>query len=350
MDLPAGTFNKSYSQDDAIFRTRLQKGMFSALLLLLCVIPLFTGEQWVSVINNIGITLIALLGLNILTGYCGQISIGHSGFVAVGAYFAAILSANLGWSAWATLPVAVLGSAFVGLIFGLPALRVKGFYLAMTTLGAYYIIIWGFGHGGHLTGGVHGLAVARASIGNLVINTETELYYMIMALVVICIFLAKNLVRTRVGRAFVAIRDNDLAAEVLGINLAFYKLLAFAIACGFAGLAGWLRAYYVGYVQWEMYPLMDSIWWLGILIVGGMGSIMGVIFGTVFILLLWEGTAILAPVLGGVLPGSAFQISAALGQMVVGIVIALFIVFEPRGINHRWQLFKTYYRMWPFSY
>jgi len=348
--LPAGSFNMSYSQDMAIIRTRFQWGAFIAFLVFLFTLPLYAGEYWLTLINNIAIVIIAVTGLNILTGYCGQISIGHAAFVAVGGYTAAILGHHYGFSAWAALPCSILMASLIGLIFGLPALRVKGFYLAMTTLGAQFIIIWTLMHGGALTGAGHGLTIPRPTLGNIIINTETEFFYLIMAFTLVAIFLAKNLTRTRVGRAFVAIRDNDLAAEVLGINLAYYKLLAFFICCAFAGLAGWLKVYYFGYADVAHYPLMDSIWWLGMLIVGGLGSIMGAIYGTVFIMLLWEGAAILSPIIGSAFPGVAIQIFASLSQILTGLVIALFIVFEPRGINHRWQIFKSYYRLLPFSY
>ena len=348
--LPAGTFNMSYSQDMAIIRTRFQWGTFIAFLAFLFTLPLYAGIYWLGIINNIAITIIALLGLNILTGYCGQISLGHAAFVAVGAYTAAILSHHYGVSAWVALPCSILVASLIGLIFGLPALRVKGFYLAMTTLGAQFIIIWALAHGGNMTGGVYGLAISRPKLGNLVINTEAEFFYLIMVCTLVAIFFAKNLSRTRVGRAFVAIRDNDLAAEVLGINLAYYKLLAFFIACAFAGFAGWLKVYYLGFAHMDHYPLTDSIWWLGMLIVGGLGSTMGAIYGTVFLMLLWEGAAILSPIIGSAFPGVALQIFASLSQILTGLVIALFIVFEPRGINHRWQIFKSYYRLLPFSY
>ena len=350
---PAGTFNMSYSQDMAIIRTRFQWGAFIAFLIFLFTLPLYAGDYWLTIINTIAITLIAILGLNILIGYCGQISIGHAAFVAIGAYTAAILTHHYGWSAWATLPCSILAASLIGLIFGLPALRVRGFYLAMTTLGAQVIIIWFISHGGHFgipTGGSYGLSVARPTLGDIVINTETEFFYLIMVFTLVATFLAKNLARTRAGRAFVAIRDNDLAAEVLGINLNYYKVLAFFIACAFAGVAGWLRVYYLGYAHYEHYPLIDSIWWIGILIVGGLGSTMGAIFGTVFLMLLWEGAAVLSPIIGNLLPGVAYEIFASSTQILTGLVIALFIVFEPRGISHRWQIFKSYYRLLPFSY
>lgn len=348
--LPAGTFNMSYAQDMAIIRTRFQWGTFIAFFIVLFTLPLYTPEHWLSIISTIGYTLVAVLGLNILTGYCGQISLGQAAFVAVGAYTAAILGHHYGLSAWATLPFSALTAGLIGLIFGLPALRVKGFYLAMTTLGAQFMIIWALNHGGSLTGGIKGLDIVRPAVGTFVFDSEQKFFYLIMIFAIIMTFLAKNLVRTRTGRAFVAIRDNDLAAEVLGINLPYYRLLAFFISCVFAGVAGWLKVYYIGYAHPDHYPFMDSIWWLGMLIVGGLGSITGAIFGTIFFILLWEGIAVWSPMLGSVFPGVSHQIFASLGLLVTGLVIAIFIIFEPRGIHHRWELFKLYYRLLPFSY
>jgi branched-chain amino acid transport system permease protein len=350
---PAGTFNMSYQQDMAIIRTRFQWGAFIGFLIFLLTLPLYAGDYWLSIINNIGIVIVAVLGLNILIGYCGQISIGHAAFAAIGAYTAGMLTHNLEWSAWATLPCAILTASLIGLIFGLPALRVKGFYLAMTTLAAQVMIIWFLSHGkqfGIPTGGADGLPVTRPALGNIVINTDGEFFYLIMVFVLIAVFFAKNLTRTRVGRAFVAIRDNDLAAEVMGVNQAYYKLLAFSIACAFAGLAGWLNTYYIARTFTDSYTLDHSIWWVGMLIVGGLGSTMGAIYGTVFIRLLREGALLLAPIMGSWFPAVSNQIFSSLSLIITGLVIALFIVFEPRGINHLWQRFKSYYRLLPFSY
>jgi len=347
---PAGTFNMTYAQDMAIIRTRFQWGAFIAFLIILFTLPLYLPDHWLSIVSTIGYTLVAVLGLNILTGYCGQINLGQAAFVAVGAYTTAILDNQLGLSAWATLPCAMLVAGLVGIIFGLPALRVKGFYLAMTTLGAQFIIIYVLKHGGSFTGGITGLEITRPSIGSFVFDSEQKAFYLVMIIAVLMTFLAKNIVRTKTGRALVAVRDNDLAAEVLGINLSYYKLLAFFLCCVFAGVAGWLKIYYIGYAHTDHYPFMDSIWWLGMLIVGGMGSITGAIFGTTFFVLLWEGVAVWSPMLGDVFPGVSHQIFASLGLLVTGLVIAIFIVFEPRGLHHRWELFKLYYRLLPFSY
>ena len=224
MSLPCGTRNYSYAKDMAIVRTKTQWVLLIGFLIILFTAPLYFGNYWLGVCNLIGITLIAAIGLNILVGYCGQLSIGHAGFIAVGAYTAAILTNRLELPFLVGLICAGLTAGLVGLIFGIPSVRVKGFYLAITTIAAQFIIIWVINHWSGVTGGFVGIKVPYASIGGFVFRSEASQFYLIITIAVLCIFFAKNLARTRVGRAFIAIRDNDLAAEVMGINLFYYKL------------------------------------------------------------------------------------------------------------------------------
>jgi len=348
---PTGIYNVRYSQELEIFRTRVQKCLLIACLVFLIVVPpLFLSDSILTLLIVIGITMIAMQGLNILFGYTGQISIGHSAFIAVGAYTSAILCAKLHFPFIAAFLGAGLVSGFVGLIFGLPSLRVKGFYLAITTLGAYFIIMWAIQKAGGLTGGINGLLVPRISIGGLVVNTEPEFYLFTILMVFLFTFLAKNLVRSHIGRALVAIRDNDIAAGVMGINVFRYKLIAFFICCFYAGIAGSMLAHYTISIHPEMFPFMDSIWYLGFLAVGGMGSIMGPIFGTLSWRLLREGAAALVPTLGSAFPAFAATLYSGLSLFLFGLIVVLFLIFEPRGINHRWTILKAYYRLWPFSY
>ena len=347
--LPCGTYNPNYEVDMAIVRTRLQWGSLIALFLLLAVVPLFASRPILHLIILIFITIITVHGLNILTGYTGQISLGHAAFMAVGAYTSAILPARLGFSFWVALPCAGLTAGAIGLIFGLPALRVKGFYLALSTLGAQFIIMYVIEHL-TITGGTDGMVCPFASIGNMVFATRQSYYYIVMALTVIMTFFAKNLVRTRVGRAFVAVRDNDLAAEVMGINVFFYKLLAFFTGCFYAGIAGSLWAHYLTAIHPAQFPLMNSIWYLGMVVVGGMGSTLGAILGVIFIKLLDEAVIILTPAIAAFFPGVGESMFACLGAMVFGLVVILMLIYEPRGLAHRWEMFKGSYRLWPFSY
>jgi branched-chain amino acid transport system permease protein len=333
----------------AIFRTKTHWAMLIALLVIVFTAPLYWGNYWLGVANLIFITIIAATGLNILTGYCGQLSIGHAGFIAIGAYTSAILTGQFEVPFLVALICAGIFAGLTGILFGIPSLRVKGFYLAISTIAAQFIIIWVINHWTSVTGGYNGIVVPIATIGNLKFISQTSLYYLISIITVIVIFLAKNIARTRAGRAFVAIRDNDLAAEVMGINLFNYKLLAFFVGCFLAGIAGALLAHWIGKVSPEHFSMTDSILYVGMIIIGGLGSTTGPIFGVITIRMLQQAITFLSPVLE-----STFALPAGfttgIGPMVFGLVIILFLILEPRGLTHRWQLFKASYRLWPFSY
>ena len=347
MGLRLGTFQENYAQDTAILHTRLHWGMLFAFLIFLFTCPLFFSDRILTIMTMIGIAIISVHGLNILTGYCGQISIGHVGFMAVGAYTSAILTAKLGWPFWAALPCAALAAGMAGIIFGLPSLKIRGFYLIMATIAAHFIIIWFVIHLRNITGGPDGLTVPKPKIGSVVLKSKVSYFYLVMIIACLSTLLAKNIVRTRAGRAFVAIRDNDLAAEVMGISLWSYKLQAFFIGCVYAGVAGALLVHYYGFASVDQFPFMDSVWYLGMLIVGGMGSTAGAIFGAVSLKLLDELVTIVGPILSAAV---AAQAAASLALITRGLVIILFLIFEPRGLAHRWGKIKAYYRLWPFSH
>jgi len=347
MSLRWGRFQENYAQDMAILRTRLHWETLSAFLILLFACPLFLSDRVLTVMTMIGIAIISVHGLNILTGYCGQISIGHVGFMAVGAYVSAILTAKLGWSFWAALPCAALAAGIAGLIFGLPSLKIRGFYLIMATIAAHFIIIWLVLHLRSITGGADGLAVPKPRIGSFVFKSKASYFYLVMIFLCLATFLAMNIVRTRVGRAFVAIRDNDLAAEVMGVNLWSYKLQAFFIGCVYAGVAGVLLVHYYAFASVDQFPFMDSVWYLGMLIVGGMGSTAGAILGAVSLKLLDELVTVVGPILSAAV---AAQAAASLALISRGLIIILFLIYEPRGLAHRWGMIKAYCRLWPFSH
>jgi branched-chain amino acid transport system permease protein len=350
MALRSGTFQESYAQDMAILRTGLSWGMLSTFLIILFACPFFLSDRILTLMTMIGIAIISVQGLSILTGYCGQVSIGHVGFMAVGAYTSAILTTKLGLPFWVTLPSAALAAGIAGLIFGLPSLKIKGFYLIMATIAAHYIILWLVLQLRPLTGGADGFAVPRPEIAGIVFKSKSSYYYLVMVFVCLATFTAYNIIRTRAGRAFVAIRDNDLAAEVMGINLWAYKLQAFFIGCVYAGVAGALEIHYYGWASAELFHFMDSVWYLGMIIVGGMGSTTGAILGAIFLKLLDELVTIVGPMLASIFPAVAAQAAASLGLIVRGLVIALFLIFEPRGLAHRLEIIKAYFRLWPFSH
>ncbi len=241
-------------------------------------------------------------------------------------------------------------SGLIGLVFGIPSIRVKGFYLAITTIAAQFIIVrWVIPHWG-LTGGSAGLVAPPASIFGFVFTSEMSKYYLVLAVAALTILFAKNLARTRVGRAFIAVRDNDLAAEVMGGNLLYYKLLAFFIGCFMAGIAGSLLAHWTGSISTEKFTFTNSILYVGMIIIGGVGTTLGPILGVVFIRFLDVGVTKLSPTLQSAFPALPSGFTTGIAPMLFGLAIILFLIFEPRGLAHRWALLKAAYRLWPFSY
>lgn len=350
MRRPCGVYSTSYAKDKAIFRTKTHWVLLACFILAMLILPLFMPDAGLNMIIVFFIQVIAVLGLMLLTGYCGQISLGQAAFMAVGAFTSAYLVSNWG----APFPIAVVcaavSSIILGLIFGLPALRIKGFYLAMSTLAAQFIIVWAIIHLPSITGGSDGMRVARIEILGFTFNTPFRYYYLAFGFAALATYVAANLVRSKVGRSWIAVRDNDIAAEVMGVNLAASKLLAFAICSGFAGVAGALWAHFVPAISWEHFTLWDSIWFLAMIVIGGIGTIMGAIFGTAFIRILDELVTFLFPYIAPNIPWINEGAIAGMLLTIYGLAIALFLIFEPRGLAHRWGIFKSWYRLWPFRY
>ena len=368
---PAGDFDRTYREDMAVIRHRWQFGLLLLFMAALYLLPLYASGSVVSLVNRIGIFIIAVQGLNILTGYTGQVSLGQASFMMVGGYASGLLVNNAGWSFFAALPVAALAAGVVGLFFGLPSLRVKGFYLVMATLGAQFIIPWlARNTFEDLFNGAQGFNVAVPAIQLPVINeicylgtkfsaelnacvfrfdTPSKFIYITLTLLILTTIVEHNIQRSRLGRALISIRDNDLAAELLGINLFAYKLRAFFIASVFAGLAGALLAHNLRFINSETVNLNDSVLLLGMLIVGGLGTSLGPILGTVLILLLEELATLSAPFLINLFPAVEGSFNAASRPLVFGLALILFLVFEPRGLAHRWQLIKAAWRLRPFA-
>jgi len=345
MRLPSGTFSHTYGQDMAVVRTRTQWVFALALLVFVYTIPQWASNSTLTLITVIGITIISVHGLNILTGNCGLLSMGHSGFMMVGGYAAAILCSKVGLPFWVALPIAGLITGLVGIVFGLPSLRIKGFYLIMSTVAAYFIIHWLVLQFRSLTGGTEGLSMPPADVFGMTVRGKANYFYLVMTLTLVATVVAKNILRTRAGRAFVAIRDNDLAAEAMGVNLFSYKLQAFFIGCVFAGVAGALSAQFYMYCNVEQFPFFDSVWYLGMLIVGGMGATSGVIYGAVAIKLLQHLATKIGPSLAELVNP---QMATALSLILPGLAIILFLIFASRGISHIWERFRNYYQYWPF--
>ena len=468
---PAGVFDTTYEEDMSIDRTRRDKLWKNLAFLALLLVPLLSvsgplglkliSDQYVGLIARVSIFVIAVQGLNFLVGYTGQMSLGHAAFMGVGAYASAILARELGFSFWTALPLSAILTGLIGLVFGLPSLRVKGFYLAMATLAAQFIIPWVLRYPlEDLTGGTRPLRVSAPIIGpfrsyandtisdgeplifqagdpyfvdvisvsfseidgvypaielvnpggnvlprgdinmtaredgagNLIglsyiaskageyrvaivageatssfearvsrgkalsFATDIAMYYIIVPLAVLLMFLARNIIRTRTGRAFISVRDNDLAAELLGINVFTYKLRAFFLSAVYAGIAGCLLAFERNSLSLDMFQLDVSIEMLAMLIIGGAGYPLGALFGVTFIRLLQEAAIpALRPWLADWLPQlfpfiDPVNITSAINPLLFGGALIVFLVMEPRGIAHRWEVFKVAWKIRPYSY
>jgi len=344
----SGEFHVSYRADMAIFETARARWVLAVFLAVLFVLPLFGSSYWLDVLNRAAIAVIAATGLNILTGFTGQISLGNAAFLAIGAYATAYL-ASRGLPFVLVIPAAGILAALAGMIFGVPSLRLKGLYLAMATLAAHFIVEFTVTHWDSVTGGVNGTSVPPPSVFGLALANDRSLAFLILPVCIAFLWFAKNLFRTRVGKAFVAIRDQDISAEVMGVEVFRFKLLAFGVSSFYVGVAGSLLAYQARIISPENFPLSLAIDQLGMIIIGGLGSVLGSILGAVFLTLLPEVLRLLTSALSGQFP-ALIQLFAPLKLGVFGITIVLFLIFEPDGLAARWRRIRNYFRLYPFSY
>lgn len=348
---PCGNYKESYLEELAIFETDFGRlWMLIGLVLLFGVIPFISSPFALYVLNTIGVYAIAAIGLNLLIGYTGQISLGHGAFFGVGAYAAAILTTRAGFPFWAAVPAAGLVTAAVGMIVGLPSARLKHLYLCIATLAGQFIIEYVFVQWDGLTGGAEGISLVGATLFGMDLGNDRTFYYVIFVCLVGMTWIAVNLVRTRFGRAFIAIRDNDLAAEGMGIPIFRYKLLSFGISSFYAGFAGALFAYYMMSITPEPFNLWLSIRFIAMIIIGGLGSIPGSVFGAIFIVILEEVLSHATEYLMNIGATGIGITIAPLREFVFGLAIVLFIIFEPKGLAEVWRIVRSSFRLWPFSY
>ena len=341
-----GDFRQSYEHDEAIWQTPTSRFWLAALAVLLLLFPLGANGYIIGLACVLGIHVIAAAGLNIMTGYTGLISLGHAAFMGVGCYTAAYL-AQRGVPFWLTIPAGGAMCALLGLVVGIPSLRIKGLYLAVATLAMQFILIFVFREWESVTGGVRGVSVPDATLFGMELDNDYRMYYVILPCAALLLVAARNLFRTRIGRAFSAIRDKDISAEVLGIDLFKYKLLAFAIGSFYAGVAGALLGYFYRAMTPEYFTLALSIFYLAAIIVGGLGSTIGTIFGAFFMTLIPEllragvsFAALWAP--------SATEILSPVREIVFGALIIAFLVFEPHGLAEIWRRVRRFFHLWPF--
>jgi branched-chain amino acid transport system permease protein len=412
----------SYEADQSILNTMTKKVMMGLLLLFAVAIPFFAigsigaegslpgpdflaSNDWLRLLSTVCIYAIGALGLNILTGLAGQVSLGHAFFMGLGAYVAAILGAapgvlwGLGLPMWIWLPGAGIAAALVGILVAPTAMRVRGLYLAIVTLGLVFIgeYMWrnlDFITGGAQSGRNHPDFTFRlwkeepplvnfsedgTWFGFLHLSSEAKTYLFLLVLTIGAVLLAKNIQRTRVGRAFMSIRDRDIAAEVMGVNEFKYKTTAFAISSFFAGISGALLASLVGRTIPETWNLFLSVEFIAIILIGGVGTITGTMLGTLFVILLprivqdftgWmegvvkSGDGFLAGFFdlfvstgngdfglvntsAGVAPGLGID---QLNLVIYGLLIIGFLIFEPLGLYGIWLRIRNYWKGWPFTY
>jgi branched-chain amino acid transport system permease protein len=341
-----GDFRETYAHDEALWPTPTARAWLAVLAVLLVAFPFGANGYIVGLGCMLGIHMIAAAGLNIMTGYTGLISLGHAAFMGVGCYTAAWL-AQRGLPFFVTLPAAGAMAAVLGLVVGMPSLRIKGLYLAVATLAMQFLLVFVFREWDSVTGGVRGVNVPPAELFGIELNTDARMYGLILCVTVLLLVAARNLFRTRVGRAFIAIRDKDISAEVLGINLLRYKLYAFAIGSFYAGVAGALLGYFYRAMTPEYFTLSLSIFYLAAIIVGGLGSMLGTILGALFMTLVPELLRNAVALVAQWAP-RATEILSPLQQLVFGLLIIGFLVFEPHGLLEIWRRVRRYFHLWPF--
>lgn len=322
---------------------------YGLLLATLLVLPLVAPSYVASYGTMIFIAATGAVGLNLVTGTAGLISLGHAGFLALGAYTTAVLITDHGWPLLPAMLAAGSLSALVSLLVGIPSLRLKGLYLAITTLAFSIIITTLILEASALTGGSGGKAVTRPGFLGLSLESGTAIYYLALVVVVLAILAALNILRSRVGRAWGAIRDYDIAASLMGIHLRSYKLLAFAVSAFITGVAGSVLALQLRYLNVDSFALITSVEALTMIIVGGLGSVRGAVLGAIVITLLPELSGQLFNLIGGPLQSLSAANAPELKGVIYALIIMLFLRFEPEGMASRWKHIKRFWSDWPYS-
>ncbi|HIJ56188.1 MAG TPA: branched-chain amino acid ABC transporter permease [Deltaproteobacteria bacterium] len=361
--LPCSVYHENYAQDHGWWQTTFITGkMILLAVVLLGVIPYFADMYSLSVCNQIGYTILGALGVQLLIGFCGQVTLGHAAFIAVGAYTSTLLILEFPWpkiliTAGLAYPISILVAAIVAglwsVLFGLPSARVKGFYLILTTMAAQFITVdfiitqYVSQIGGR--GQAFSLPPGTIKIGPWVIDNDLKVYYLMLVLVIICVIGIINLLRSRSGRAWVAIRDNDISAEVMGINVVWYKLMAFFVAGFIGGIAGSFWISNLAAISPEHFPWFWSLWLVGVILIGGVGSIHGTVFGSIFMVVVIELLQLAVIPLADIYPKLLIDF-LFIKEAAFGLAICAFMIFEPNGLAYRWWQMKNYFNLWPFSY
>jgi len=348
MAFASGYFKTSYKAELSLVETRTRWVYLIILIVGLIVFPFLASPFLLDLASQVFLALIGAIALMLLTGYAGQISLGHAGLIAAGAFTTAILFKELDAPFWVTFPASGLVGAILGFIFGLPSLRLKGLYLALSTLALHFIVTYIGTEYETKRGFATGVVIEPPTLGSFVIEDPRGWYFILLFFDILLVIFSLNLLRTRTGRAWMAIRDRDVAAEALGIKLSSYKLSAFVVSSIITSIGGCLFAYYRGFVSAEAFSLLLTIEYVAMVIIGGLGSILGAIFGTVFVVLLpyviETGTKV-------------FHVSSrfttfmfSINHATFGLIMIIFLVFEPTGLVGIWTRVRNYFILWPFKH
>ncbi len=338
----------SYPADSALAGTPVRKIWLGVLAVVTLALPLVGTPLLIDLACRAAIAVIGALALNLLTGYTGLVSLGHAGLIAAGAFTTAILAAELKAPFWIALPSAVIVGALLGLVVGAPSLRLKGLYLALSTLSLHFVILFLASEYQSARGFSTGLIVPAPALGRFVLAGAAAWYYALVGMATLATLFCLNLVRTRPGRAWMAIRDRDIAAAATGVNVGAYKLLAFVVSSAVTAFAGSLWAFFNGFVSVEAFSFFMTIEYIAMIIIGGMGSILGSILGALFVTMLPYGIDAVVNVFP--VPAQIRTQLFAVKFGAFGLLMALFLALEPRGLVSVWSRARTYFDLWPFRY
>jgi branched-chain amino acid transport system permease protein len=344
----SGYFRTGYGQDLALLQTRTERISLVVFLLILAGFPFVASPFALDLACQVFLASVGALSLMLLTGYAGQISLGHAGLIAAGAFTTGILAREIHAPFWITLPASAVTGIVLGFVFGLPSLRLRGLYLAVSTLALHFVVIYLGGEYETKRGFSTGIIVEPPSLAGFRLSGGRIWYFILLAAAAISLLICINLLRSRSGRAFRAVHARETVAEALGISIAGYKLLAFVISSSMTSVAGCLFAYYRGFVSVEAFDLFLTIQYVAMIIIGGMGSLLGALLGAAFVTLFPYAIEALLHLLPNFerLAGDIFAVNYAS----FGLVMILFLVFEPLGLVGIWHRLQNYFLLWPFRY
>jgi branched-chain amino acid transport system permease protein len=344
----SGYFRTDYRADFALVQTRLERVSLAVFIAALTAFPFLASPFQLDLACQVFLATIGSLSLMLLTGYAGQISLGHAGLLAAGAFTAGILFKEANAPFWITLPAAAGVGGLLGVVFGLPSLRLRGLYLAVSTLALHFIVVYLGGEYETKRGFSTGIVIDPPRFGSASLTDGRAWYFVLLLAAAATLLICLNLLRSRTGRAWQAIRAHETVAEALGIGIAGYKLLAFVISSALTAVAGALFAYYRGFVSVEAFSLFLTIQYVAMIIIGGMGSLLGALAGAVFVTLFpyWIEAALLS------LPGAQRYAGEvfAVNYAAFGLVMILFLIFEPLGLVGIWRRIQSYFLLWPFRH